>query len=566
MFAKLSIRTQIILFVLVAAAAISAVGLGGIYAARQGVQALESEHRHSLQPLSSLKNNINTLMQDTRFRMAGVLLEQMSIEGSKNHAANAAQEVPRLWHEYASLAVQDEGQNAEEAALLKEGEAGIQLVGAFYQKLLTAYKNNDKATLGSMLEEEWPPLHTAFMKVLDKLAPLQEKQSQQVYQAHRDLVTRLIAIAAAVAVLGTLALVGIGWLFTRAGSRALNDAAIAANRIAEGDFTVRIDTSRTDEIGRLLNAMQRMTVSLSALVADVRISTETIEVASQQIAAGNADLSARTESEASSLEETASSMQELASTVKQNADNAHQANRLAAIASDIAVKGGDAVGEVVGTMGSIKASSHKIADIVGVIDGIAFQTNILALNAAVEAARSGEHGRGFAVVASEVRNLAQRSAAAAKEIKTLIVESVDKVDSGAKLVDATGKTMGEIVSSVKQVADIMAEITAASQEQSAGIAQVSQAIAQIENVTQQNASLVEQAADAARSLHEQAGSLTRAVSVFKLDAAQTTPAALSETPTAAVPSDAVVQVLPEKSAARRGRLVHLSIPAQSEAA
>ena len=564
MFSKLSIRTQIILFVLVAAMAIAAVGAGGIYAARKGAQALESEHRHSLQPLAALKNNINTLMQETRFRMAGVLLEQMSVEGSKNHAASAAQEVPRLWHEYASLAVQDEGQSAEEAALLKDGENGIRLVDAFYQKLLAAYKNNDKAALSTMLEEEWPPLHTAFMKVLDKLAPLQEKQSQQVYQSHRGLVSTLIGIAAAVAALATLALVGIGWLFTRAVSRALNDAATAADRIAEGDFTVRVDSARTDEIGRLLNAMQRMTVNLSALVSDVRVSTEAIEVASQQIAAGNADLSARTESEASSLEETASSMQELASTVRQNADNAQQANRLAAVAADIAVKGGASVDQVVDTMGAIRASSHKIADIVGVIDGIAFQTNILALNAAVEAARSGEHGRGFAVVASEVRNLAQRSAAAAKEIKALIDESVDKVDSGARLADATGKTMGEIVGSVKQVADIMAEITAASQEQSAGIAQVSQAIAQIESVTQQNASLVEQAADAASSLHEQAGSLARAVSVFKLERTQS--AAQTQRKSEAAQPETVVPLLPQASSRRRGNKLASSEPGAAQAA
>ncbi|MGE5651106.1 MAG: methyl-accepting chemotaxis protein [Bacillota bacterium] len=562
MFSRLSIRTQIILFVLVAAVAIVAVGAGGIYAARKGAQALESEHRHSLQPLSALKNNISTLMQETRFRMAGVLLEQMSVEGSKNHAAAAAQEVPRLWHEYASMAVQDAGQNADEAELLKEGEAGIKLVDAFYQKLLAAYKNNDKAALSAMLEDEWPPLHTAFMKVLDKLAPLQEKQSQQAYQAHSSLVTTLIRSATAVAVLATLTLIGLGWLFTRAVSRALTEAATAADRIAEGDFTVRIDASRSDEIGKLLKAMHRMTAKLSALVAEVRVSTETIEVASQQIANGNADLSARTESEASSLEETASSMQELASTVRQNADNAQQANRLAAVASEIAVKGGDAVDQVVGTMGAIRDSSHKIADIVGVIDGIAFQTNILALNAAVEAARSGEHGRGFAVVASEVRNLAQRSAAAAKEIKELITASVDKVDSGAKLADTTGKTMGEIVSSVKQVADIMAEITAASQEQSAGIAQVSQAIAQIENVTQQNASLVEQAADAARSLHEQAGALARSVSVFRLEGRQTSAGQKAD----AAQPESLVQLLPHANVTVRSKVSAASLAQTAEAA
>jgi methyl-accepting chemotaxis protein len=243
-------------------------------------------------------------------------------------------------------------------------------------------------------------------------------------------------------------------------------------------------------------------------------------VASDEIASGNADLSSRTESQASSLEETASSMEELTTTVKQNADNARQANQLVVSASDFATKGGDVVGHVVDTMGSIKESSRKIVDIIGVIDGIAFQTNILALNAAVEAARAGEQGRGFAVVAAEVRNLAQRSANAAKEIKSLISDSVEKVDAGGKLVDEAGKTMEEIVTSVKHVADIMGEITAASQEQSSGIEEVNRAIAQMDEMTQQNAALVEEAAAAAESMQEQAAALAQAVAVFKLGAAE----------------------------------------------
>jgi methyl-accepting chemotaxis protein len=260
-----------------------------------------------------------------------------------------------------------------------------------------------------------------------------------------------------------------------------------------------------------------MNDSLGRIVGEVRSGTDTIATASSQIAAGNLDLSSRTEQQASSLEETASSMEALTSTVKQNADNARQANQLAGSASEIALKGGVVVAQVVATMDSINASSKKIVDIIGVIDGIAFQTNILALNAAVEAARAGEQGRGFAVVASEVRNLAQRSAAAAKEIKGLIGDSVEKVDAGAKLVDQAGTTMGEIVESVKRVTDIMGEITAASQEQTSGIEQINQAISQMDQVTQQNASLVEEAAAAAESLQDQAGNLARVVSVFKLD-------------------------------------------------
>ncbi|HEY8606887.1 MAG TPA: methyl-accepting chemotaxis protein, partial [Noviherbaspirillum sp.] len=250
-----------------------------------------------------------------------------------------------------------------------------------------------------------------------------------------------------------------------------------------------------------------------------------IGVASREIASGNADLSSRTESQASSLEETASSMEELTSTVKQNAENARQANQLVVSASDVALRGGEVVGQVVQTMASIKDSSRKIVDIIGVIDGIAFQTNILALNAAVEAARAGEQGRGFAVVAAEVRSLAQRSAGAAKEIKSLIGDSVEKVDAGSNLVDVAGKTMGEIVTSVKHVADIMNEISAASQEQSSGIEEVNRAIAQMDEMTQQNAALVEQAAAAADSMQTQAAALAQAVAVFRVDGAAAAAAA-----------------------------------------
>jgi len=293
-------------------------------------------------------------------------------------------------------------------------------------------------------------------------------------------------------------------------------AAIVA-QIATGDLTVAVETKAGDR-SSLLYAMKRMSESLAGIVSEVRSTTESITVASQQIAQGNADLSQRTEQQASSLEETASSMEELTSTVRQNAENARQANQLSNSASDIAVKGGKAVGEAVHTMTSISDSSKKIADIISVIDSIAFQTNILALNAAVEAARAGEQGRGFAVVANEVRNLAQRSAGAAKEIKTLIDDSVNKVGVGAKQVNQAGVTMNEIVQAVKRVTDIMAEIAAASSEQSAGIEQVNQAITQMDEVTQQNAALVEEAAAAAEAMREQAGDLMEAVSIFKLDA------------------------------------------------
>jgi len=292
-------------------------------------------------------------------------------------------------------------------------------------------------------------------------------------------------------------------------------AAEVANRVAAGDLSIEVEVKEKDT-SSLLAAMKRMQESLVKIVSEVRSGTESIGTGTQEIASGNVDLSQRTEEQASSLEETASSMEELTSTVKQNAENAKQANQLAIGASAVAVKGGAVVGQVVTTMSSINESSKKIADIISVIDGIAFQTNILALNAAVEAARAGEQGRGFAVVATEVRNLAQRSAAAAKEIKGLIGDSVDKVGAGTKLVDEAGKTMQEIVTAVKRVTDIMAEITAASHEQSQGIEQVNQAITQMDEVTQQNAALVEQAAAAAESLEEQAQQLMQAVSAFNI--------------------------------------------------
>ncbi len=293
------------------------------------------------------------------------------------------------------------------------------------------------------------------------------------------------------------------------------DAVHAARVLAGGDLSGKFESSRNDDMGQIMRALQQMNVNLRSIIGDVRTNVESITHATKEIAAGNMDLSGRTEQQASSLEETASSMEELTSTVKQNAENAKQANQLANNASNIAVKGGQAVGDVVHTMASISTSSRKIVDIISVIEGIAFQTNILALNAAVEAARAGEQGRGFAVVAGEVRSLAQRSADAAKEIKALIGDSVDKVDTGSRQVDQAGATMTEIVQAVKRVTDIMAEIAAASSEQSAGIEQVNQAITQMDEVTQQNAALVEEAAAAAASLEDQTVYLSQAVSVFK---------------------------------------------------
>ncbi|NYT64170.1 nitrate- and nitrite sensing domain-containing protein [Alcaligenaceae bacterium] len=289
-----------------------------------------------------------------------------------------------------------------------------------------------------------------------------------------------------------------------------------AQTVARGDLTSVIEARGTDETGQLLQALDNMNSSLTDIVIQVRSGTDSIAIASSQIAAGNTDLSARTVAQASSLEETAASMEQLTSTVTQNADNARLANSLAQSASEVAIKGGQVVKQVADTMASINDSSRKIVDIIGIIDGIAFQTNILALNAAVEAARAGEQGRGFAVVAAEVRSLAQRSAASAQEIKHLIDASVSQVDDGSQLASAAGQTMEEIVSSIRRVTDIMGEISVASQEQTLGIEQINQAVSQMDGVTQQNAALVEEAAAAAHSLQEQADSLVAAVSVFKV--------------------------------------------------
>jgi methyl-accepting chemotaxis protein len=319
------------------------------------------------------------------------------------------------------------------------------------------------------------------------------------------LIATLVSLATAVA----------GLLLVRKLSQSFTQAIRIAQTVAAGDLTSEIDIRSKDEIGQLLTALKAMNDSLTDIVGQVRAGTETVATASGQIASGNHDLSSRTEEQAASLEETASSMEELTSTVRQNADNARQANSLAASASDIASRGSSVVAQVVETMNSINDSSKKIADIISVIDGIAFQTNILALNAAVEAARAGEQGRGFAVVASEVRSLAQRSAGAAKEIKALINDSAEKVDAGSRLAGEAGSTMDEVVSSARHVTDIMAEIMAASQEQTVGIEQINQAIIQMDSVTQQNSALVEEASAAAESLQDQAAMLAVVVGHFK---------------------------------------------------
>jgi methyl-accepting chemotaxis protein len=317
---------------------------------------------------------------------------------------------------------------------------------------------------------------------------------------------------------GALIGTGMGWMVRESVRKPVEDVVAAVSRIAQGDLATKIASAGRDEIAWLNHELNTMRKKLNTTIADVRASAEQVALASNEIAQGNTDLSSRTETQASGLQQTASSMEQLTSTVRQNADNAQQANELVTGASSVAGRGGEVMNQVVSTMTDINASAQKIADIIGVIDGIAFQTNILALNAAVEAARAGEQGRGFAVVASEVRSLAQRSANAAKEIKSLIGDSVEKVGAGSKLVDQAGATMTEILASVRQVTHIMGEISVASREQSSGIEQVNRSIEQMDGMTQQNAALVEQAAAAASSLRDQSKKLTEAVAVFKLAA------------------------------------------------
>src|SRR5471032_340149 len=359
-------------------------------------------------------------------------------------------------------------------------------------------------------------------KLADAIEALRKYNADLGMKAAEDAAATLssansLAISIASAVIAAVA--GMGLMLTRKLVTSLKEAVKIAQTVAAGDLTYNIVVTSKDETGQLLQALKEMNDSLVLIVGQVRTGTDTIATASGQIASGNLDLSSRTEQQASSLEETASSMEELTSTVKQNAANAQQANELAESASDVALKGGAVVSQVIHTMGSIDESAKKIVDIIGVIDGIAFQTNILALNAAVEAACAGEQGRGFAVVASEVRNLAHRSAAAAKEIKTLISNSVEQVDAGSKLVNQAGATMDEVVASVKRVTDIISEITIAGREQTSGIEQINQAITQMDTVTQQNAALVEEAAAAASSLQDQAGALAHVVSAFKINLA-----------------------------------------------
>jgi methyl-accepting chemotaxis protein len=403
----------------------------------------------------------------------------------------------------------------DKKALAMVGERRAVVLG-IVKKLDDLKTLGDAAGMRKVINEEFKQAIAGYVGALDGFVKAQEhardlaKDQAQAQAGRAEMMSYAEMIGV---VLISLWLV---FILIRSIIEPLNQTVVVTRKIAQGDLTQSIETRRNDEFGVLLRTVNEMNSRLRDLVGQVRTGSESVATASAEIAQGNQDLSARTESQASALEETAASMEELSSTVKQNADNAEQANQLAQTASTVAVQGGEVVAQVVVTMKGINESSKQIADIINVIDGIAFQTNILALNAAVEAARAGEQGRGFAVVASEVRSLAGRSADAAKEIKSLINDSVQRVERGTALVDQAGVTMTEVVSSIRRVTDIMGEISAASTEQSQGVAQVGDAVAQMDQATQQNAALVEEMAAAASSLNGQAQDLVQAVAVFKL--------------------------------------------------
>ncbi len=419
-------------------------------------------------------------------------LKQLASEdvSTSDDARRTIAEIDRIEQAYAPVALDIVGM-----ALNKQTEAAIAKMNA-----------------------ECRPLLAALIKVTgDFSTQTAERSAKLIEAANAEFSSQRLNLILAVTLVLALAVVA-GLMITRAITRPINEAVHLAQEVSSGDLTTPVAILSDDETGKLLTAMKAMQENLIRVVSNVRQSSESVSTASAEIAQGNHDLSARTESQASALQQTAASMEQLSSQVRQNADSARQANQLASSASTVAVKGGEVVGRVVETMKDINASSRKIADIISVIDGIAFQTNILALNAAVEAARAGDQGRGFAVVASEVRSLAGRSAEAAKEIKSLIHASVERVEQGTILVDEAGVTMGEVVSAIQRVTDIMIEISSASSQQACGVAQVGEAVTQMDHATQQNAALVEQMAAAASSLRSQAADLVDAVAVFTLDA------------------------------------------------
>ncbi|MBV7536248.1 MCP four helix bundle domain-containing protein [Duganella sp. sic0402] len=501
-----------------------------------------SQIQNRLDHVISVNNVVSRLVVDMRnnvtervnsLRVLTMIADPADMETDMNRIKELGAKYTEFQNKLsAQFAVEATPEEKNLLATVKESEALAMPAIAKASELWLAAKPEEATRV---LVKEIRPAQKKWLTALEQLGSMEDKMNAQMqvdaangFSSARTFMIIMGLLAVAISVAAAL-------VITRSLQKQLGGepdyTSSIAGAIAGGDLSISINTTGADK-NSLVFEMREMRNSLRDIVSQVRTGTETIGTASREIAAGNVDLSSRTEMQASSLEKTASAMDELTSTVKQNADNAREANQLASAASDVAVKGGQVVSQVVDTMSSIDASAKKIVDIIGVIDGIAFQTNILALNAAVEAARAGEQGRGFAVVASEVRNLAQRSAGAAKEIKMLIDDSVEKVGAGTKLVGQAGVTMDEVVTSVRRVTDIMSEIANASQEQSAGIAQVNQSIIEMDSMTQQNAALVEEAAAAAQSLQDQAGELARVVSIFKLVEGEERTAAAAPAPAA----------------------------------
>jgi methyl-accepting chemotaxis protein len=509
-----SIRSRLLIAGAAAVLGAAALAALAVVSSQRGAAAIEEIVDAEMKPLMAAQR-IDSSLSAVRYRAAGVLLDHFPVPGTATHLKDTRQVIATNWAIVAAQTGKDEAQAGTLAAL----RDGYPRLTAVLDALEKAYAAGDKNKLDDILQSDWAQLHKAFVKPLSLLEASQETASAATIasarSASRERTTAALALAAVMIVAVTLVMT----LTARSVVRALRSAVQGARAIAGGDLSVRFDPQRRDEVGELFGALGEMQSSLARLVGGIRETAGNIQVASSEVATGNADLSQRTEQTASSLQQTASSIEQLTGTVQQTADSARTANQLAGSATEVARQGGEIVSRVVATMEEINTSSRRIGDIIGTIDGIAFQTNILALNAAVEAARAGEQGRGFAVVASEVRSLAQRSAQAAREIKTLISASVEKVDGGSRLVAEAGQTMGQIVEQVQRVTDLVAEITHGAQEQNSGIGQVNQAVSQLDQMTQQNAALVEQSAAAAESLRSQATQLAAAVAVFRVEPA-----------------------------------------------
>ncbi|MGD9942734.1 MAG: methyl-accepting chemotaxis protein [Burkholderiaceae bacterium] len=511
---NLRISTRLIILSAVLTALLLAMAAVGIYSLRESHARLQSVYEDRTVAAAYLAEVQRALLQN-RNRVSAMLLNpapanvQSALQGLQAEGANA----DKVWKTYMATRLTD-----AEARLAESFGKGAGVLTAALQPIVKALQVGDSDTARQLEQSKLGPLYEPVRRDLEALIQLQLDESRREYDAGVAGYERGLMLAGLLSTLGIMFALVFSTLLIRGLTRSLRYAVEVSAAVADGDLSQRIDVRGRDELAQLLGALAGMRDRLAGIVMQVRQGAHGVATASAEIAHGNQDLSARTENQASALEQTAASMDELASTVRQNAEHAQQASQLAQQASSVAGQGGDVVGEVVSTMKGISESSSKIADIIGVIDGIAFQTNILALNAAVEAARAGEQGRGFAVVASEVRSLAGRSAVAAKEIKTLIDTSLSRIEQGGALADKAGVTMGEVVGSIRRVSEIIGEISAASAEQSAGVTQVGGAVTQMDQATQQNAALVEQMAAAAASLSSQAQGLVQTVAVFKLDA------------------------------------------------